>query len=68
MIQEWRPSVGAWPEPDGVHFRVWAPEAEAVELVIEGGPEPVPMRKSRDGVFAATVARARPGTRYKYRR
>ncbi|VTU01560.1 malto-oligosyltrehalose trehalohydrolase : Malto-oligosyltrehalose trehalohydrolase OS=Singulisphaera acidiphila (strain ATCC BAA-1392 / DSM 18658 / VKM B-2454 / MOB10) GN=Sinac_2834 PE=3 SV=1: CBM_48: Alpha-amylase: DUF3459 [Gemmataceae bacterium] len=67
MIQEWRPSVGAWPEPDGVHFRVWAPEAEAVELVIEGGPEPVSMRKSRDGVFAATVARARPGTRYKYR-
>ncbi len=69
MIQTWRPSVGAWPEPDGVHFRVWAPAAEAVELVLEGehhGTPPLPMRKSADGVFEVTVPDARPGTRYRY--
>ena len=70
MIQEWRPSVGAWPETGGVHFCVWTPTADAVELVLEGGHEGEPvvaMRKGGDGVFSATVAGARPGTRYRYR-
>ncbi|HEY1192158.1 MAG TPA: malto-oligosyltrehalose trehalohydrolase [Gemmata sp.] len=67
MLQQWRPSVGAWPEADGVHFSVWAPTAEVVELIIEGGREPLLMRKSADGVFSLTVPDARPGTRYRYR-
>lgn len=70
MRRTWRPSVGAWPEPDGVHFRVWAPDAEVVELVFEGeghGRPTVPLSKSADGMFAATVPEARAGTRYRYR-
>ena len=70
MTQEWRPSVGAWPERDAVSFRVWAPDAEVVELVFEGNERdrpPLALRKSTDGVFAATVPEARAGTRYRYR-
>ncbi len=70
MIQTWQPSVGVWPAVDGVSFRVWAPAADVVELVIEGGAEPRPpiaMQKVHGGVFAVKVIDARPGTRYRYR-
>jgi maltooligosyltrehalose trehalohydrolase len=68
MRQSWRPSVGALPGADGVHFRVWAPEAERVELVLDGGEcRALAMRKDPDGVFELTVPGARPGTRYRYR-
>ena len=70
MTQSWRPSVGAWIEAGGVNFRVWAPAASRVELVLEGhapASGPVEMRKSHDGVFEATVPGARAGTRYRYR-
>ena len=70
MRQRWRPSVGAWPVSDGVHFRVWAPDAGVVELVFEGedhGRPGVPLSKSDDGVFVATAPEARAGTRYRYR-
>ncbi len=70
MTQPWRPSVGAWPEHCGVDFRVWAPVASVVELVLEGEAPGRPARamsKSADGVFSALVAEARPGTRYRYR-
>jgi len=69
MIQNWRPSVGAWPEADGVHFDVWAPAAEKVELVFEGdrqGHPPISRQKSADGVFSVCVGDAGPGTRYRY--
>ncbi len=32
----WRPSLGAWPDPQGTHFGVWAPTAANVAVVIEG--------------------------------
>lgn len=70
MTQTWRPSVGARPIAGGVHFRVWAPTATEVELILEGGPPALPsiaLRKLEDGVFEAMVAEARPGTRYRYR-
>src|SRR3712207_4682069 len=33
---KWRPALGAWPDKTGMRFRVWAPEKQKVELVIEG--------------------------------
>ncbi len=69
MIREWRPSVGARPERDGVDFRVWAPVANVVEIVFEGTDQSrpnVPMIKSADGIFSVHVADARPGIRYRY--
>jgi maltooligosyltrehalose trehalohydrolase len=71
MTQAWRPSLGVWPASEGVHFRVWAPEAAEVEVVFDDdGPEPRSLRLSKDadGYFhAVVVADARPGTRYRYR-
>src|SRR4051794_5008610 len=66
----WRPSLGAWPEAGGTRFRVWAPEARAVELVLElrGGDETVvPLARSDDGTFGGLVAEAKAGDRYRYR-
>ena len=31
----WQPSLGAWPEGEGTRFRVWAPEARSVQVVLE---------------------------------
>ena len=31
----WKPSLGAWVEPRGAAFRVWAPDQPTVDLVIE---------------------------------
>ena len=70
MTETWRPSVGAWPSADGVHFRVWAPDAVEVELVFDddgSGLVSVLLDKAPDGYFAAVVAEARPGMRYAYR-
>ncbi len=63
--------LGAVSLGDGrTSFRVWAPYARAVELVIEGaegGGRAVPMAAEERGYFAAAVDGAGPGTRYRYR-
>ena len=68
MPDTWSPSVGARLTSNGVVFRVWSPESERVELLLEGGAAaPVEMRKTDNGVFETTIAEAGPGTRYRYR-
>lgn len=64
----WRPSLGAWPERDGVRFRVWAPEASSVDVVFES-PEPAvaALTKFPDGSFGALVPGVAAGARYRYR-
>ena len=61
--------VGAEPSPKigrGVHFRVWAPHAETLEVVVEGG-EATGLEREPDGYFSGVVdaaeASARPGSR-----
>ncbi len=66
----WSPPIGAQPEEGGTRFRVWAAQAQRVEvLVYEQGaaafvhivtPEP-------NGYFSGFVADAAAGARYKYR-
>ncbi|QDV36665.1 malto-oligosyltrehalose trehalohydrolase [Tautonia plasticadhaerens] len=64
----WRPSIGAWPERDGVRFRVWAPKEPGVSVVIEGDPPRVePLERHADGTFGALVDGLGPGARYRYR-
>ena len=68
--ERWRPSVGAWPEGRGARFRVWAPDAKAVEVVLDpDGPSPraVAMDRGDDGSFSAVVDGVKPGARYKFR-
>jgi maltooligosyltrehalose trehalohydrolase len=66
---EWAPSLGAWCEPRGVAFRVWAPAARTVDVVIQRGPAPRihPLERCPDGTFSGVVASARAGDRYFYR-
>jgi 1,4-alpha-glucan branching enzyme len=57
---------GATADATGTSFRVWAPSATAAALHGEFSVEPVPLRALGDGTFAAYVAGARPGQRYRY--
>jgi malto-oligosyltrehalose trehalohydrolase len=47
----------------GVQFRLWAPNAKSVEVLLDG---PHPM-KTQDGWFTLDVADAKAGTRYQFR-
>jgi len=55
---------GATLTSDGVTFKLWAPAARRVEVVL-GTPHE--MQRSDDGWFAATVATATAGLRYRFR-
>ena len=49
---------------DGVTFRVWAPSAKRVDLLLDSLR---PMVRGDNGWFSVDVATARAGTRYKFR-
>lgn len=52
----------------GCQFRVWAPFAEAVEVVLTAPRRGVvPMKRQKGGYYSALVAEAKPGSRYVYR-
>ena len=54
----------------GVHFRVWAPVAARVEVVLEGGagaPDRIALAPEGDGYFGGRAADAAAGTLYRYR-
>jgi maltooligosyltrehalose trehalohydrolase len=55
---------GARPTQDGTSFRLWAPAAKRVDLLLR---EPQPMQRSDDGWFSADVAGISAGARYKFR-
>jgi maltooligosyltrehalose trehalohydrolase len=62
-----QPSLGAWPERGGTRFRVWAPARQTVELVFhDAALGAQAMGKDSEGYWAAWVAEARPGMRYRY--
>ncbi|AWH25525.1 malto-oligosyltrehalose trehalohydrolase [Stenotrophomonas sp. YAU14D1_LEIMI4_1] len=57
--------LGAWPMDDGaVAFRLWAPDAAQVELVLAGAA--IPMRREPDGTHWVHAA-AGHGDRYRFR-
>jgi maltooligosyltrehalose trehalohydrolase len=55
---------GARLTPDGVSFRLWAPAAQRVDLVLE---QRHAMQRGADGWFAADVPGLAAGARYKFR-
>jgi maltooligosyltrehalose trehalohydrolase len=63
--------VGAEIAPGGgVDFRVWAPHAGLVRVVLQrgaGAPDVVELTAGGDGYFAGTASRAAAGTLYRYR-
>ena len=52
--------------PDGVRFRLWAPETKQVSVRIIDPPETLPMAKMPRGWFELEVEGAGPGTRYQF--
>ncbi len=67
----WKPRLGACIENDGVGFRVWAPPARSMTVVLEpaaGGPtKEVPLQPEKSGFFTGFVAGVGAGWRYRYR-
>lgn len=59
--------LGATPTPSGIHFGVWAPDARSVEVVLDTPSVIVPLERRPDGVWSATAADARSGSRYRFR-
>jgi maltooligosyltrehalose trehalohydrolase len=55
---------GARLTPDGTSFRLWAPAAKRVDLLLE---RPYPLRRGEDGWFCADISGAKAGTLYKFR-
>jgi maltooligosyltrehalose trehalohydrolase len=49
---------------DGASFRLWAPAAKRVDLLLE---QSHPLRRGEDGWFAADIPGAKAGARYKFR-
>jgi maltooligosyltrehalose trehalohydrolase len=55
---------GPKPGPDGVAFRLWAPAAKRVDVLLD---RPHPLRRGDDGWFSATIPGVKVGARYKFR-
>jgi maltooligosyltrehalose trehalohydrolase len=51
----------------GVHFRVWAPERERVEVVLEKTSTSIALAAESGGYFSALAPDARAGDRYRFR-
>ncbi len=64
----WSARLGATRAGGGVRFRVWAPVARAVELVLEDGSDRVlALRPDSEGFYETTLEGVVSGTRYRYR-
>ncbi|MEP0546218.1 MAG: malto-oligosyltrehalose trehalohydrolase [Rhodothermales bacterium] len=59
--------LGALPEGDGTRFRVWAPAAEHVTLVLEPENRAVPLDPVSGGYFEHVVDSVSAGQRYRVR-
>jgi maltooligosyltrehalose trehalohydrolase len=55
---------GARLTSDGMSFRLWAPAAKRVDLLLE---EPHPMQRGEEGWFTVDIPGAKAGTHYKFR-
>ena len=70
VLERDRPECGALFQEDGrVRWRVWAPKAERVVLVLIDGETRVihPMRREERGYFSFEKEQVRSGRRYSYR-
>src|SRR5437867_820017 len=58
--------------PDQAHFRVWAPKAQRVDLVLEGSAAKTPGQafqglEAEEGGYFSGIAKAGAGARYRFR-
>jgi maltooligosyltrehalose trehalohydrolase len=67
MTQAWQLDIGATPTPDGVRFRLWAPSATRVDVVIQAPAAVHRLTGEPDGYHSAIVPGLAAGARYRYR-
>ncbi len=60
------PAIGAWPDGDGATFRVWAPEARQVEVVLVDEDAQTVLERDDHGYWSGRVAGVGPGARYRF--
>ena len=65
MIQRRFP-IGAEVQSSGVHFRVWAPDAPDLKVVVGGGT--YPLQREPDGYASCFVPGVKSGTDYQFER
>lgn len=65
--ESWSLNLGATVLNDGVRFRVWAPDASSMSLVLLEPPKTLRMDPQEKGYFTLFVKDLRPGARYFYR-
>lgn len=65
----WEMPIGAQPDAAGTRFRVWAPVARTVEVLVAQGDRrgSYALAREPDGYFTAHVAGIGAGARYSYR-
>ena len=69
-VTPWKPSLGAWLDKQCTHFRLWAPQAQLIELVIESNKtkfSSLPLEPSKGGYFSGVFPDIKAGTRYRFR-
>jgi maltooligosyltrehalose trehalohydrolase len=68
MAVPWTPSLGAWITNGGTAFRVWAPSAMRVRVVVERAAEAAAhdLARSADGTCFAVLPDVHAGDRYRY--
>jgi maltooligosyltrehalose trehalohydrolase len=64
-MRKWSPTLGAIAGPADTTFRVWAPDRQRVDLIVER--EPRPLSKDDCGYWSGTFPDVRAGARYRYR-
>src|SRR4051812_42385090 len=59
-------NLGAWPQNDGIQFRVWAPYAKEIKVIFETKTQPFFLKAEKDGYFSAFIPGMTAGALYKY--
>src|SRR5688572_19855130 len=62
-----RSPFGAWLDEGAARFRLWAPSAARVELIVEGVDQPIAMTPAGGGIFETSLSGPSHGRRYRYR-
>ncbi len=58
--------AGAEVVSGGVHFRVWAPEHQRIDVLLEDGGTPLALEREPDGYFSGLHAQLDAGALYRY--
>ena len=66
LVQPKEVLIGAKPRAAGTYFRLWAPNARAVDVVPEGRNLRFPIEAEGDGYFSGLLPEMSAGDRYKF--